>query len=88
MSETLVIYTIHDMKAKAYITPVSSTNDDVARRLFHAAVNDPATDFFKYPEDYTLFRTGTFSLQTGELKEEQMRAICKAIDLKEGVMHD
>lgn len=55
------VFTIHDSKAQAFIQPWYSPNTDTAIRQFTTAVRDPATEFSKYPGDYTLFHLGTFN---------------------------
>ncbi len=63
----LHIFSIFDLKAEAYIQPFFATNEGMAKRMFHKACNDPETDFYKYPQDYTLFFIGFFSQSTGIL---------------------
>lgn len=63
----LNIYTIFDLKAKAYNAPFFMANDDVATRAFADAVQDPNSMFSKHPEDYTLHCLGYFNDNTGQI---------------------
>ncbi len=61
------ICSIHDAAAQAYMTPMFFQSRGQAIRSFSDAVNDGKSDFWKHPEDYTLFHLGTFDLRTGML---------------------
>lgn len=65
MNNTLNMFSIFDCKAKAYLQPFFSLNSDTATREFDAAVNGEST-FSKFPEDYSLFRLGSFDQVTGQ----------------------
>lgn len=54
------IFTIHDAKAAAYLPPFILPNAEMAKRIFTDCVNSEDHQFAKHPEDYTLFRLGTF----------------------------
>lgn len=81
MSE-LVVYTILDKQAEAYLKPIFAVNNGVARRLFHQACNDPESDFYKYPEDYSLWRIGWFDIRKGVIESEIPECMAKAIEVK------
>lgn len=59
------IYTVYDTKARAYLPPWISLNDDTARRAFAEAANTRGHQFQKYAADYILFRVGDFDDSTG-----------------------
>lgn len=61
----LIMFSVFDSKAKAYIQPFHVPNADVAKRCFAHAANDPTSDFNRYAADYTLFEIGSFDPQTG-----------------------
>lgn len=61
------LYSVLDIKARAYIAPFTLPNDDMAVRAFKEAANDSTHMFCKHAEDYTLYRIGTFDDETGIL---------------------
>lgn len=54
------MYTVHDSATAAYLRPFFARNKGEALRSFSEAVNDPASQFAKYPAEFTLFEMGTF----------------------------
>lgn len=54
------IYSIYDAKAKIYNRPFHLINDAVANRTAIDLVSDKSTDVAKHPEDFIMFRLGTF----------------------------
>jgi len=54
------IFTIFDSKANAYLTPFFLHNEQMAIRVFRDCVNEPTHQFGKHPEDYTLFKIGSW----------------------------
>ncbi len=79
----LVMYSVWDSKADAYIQPFFATNDKVALRMFQNACDDSAHDFSRHSEDYTLFRIGTFDQQKGDLQPENVIVVARAHELQE-----
>lgn len=63
----LVIFSVHDQKAEAFIQPFYAPNVAMAIRMFSTAANDPSTQFAQNPGDYTLFEIGRFDQDTGEI---------------------
>ena len=75
------IFTIYDVKAKAYITPFVLPNDGMAIRTFQTCANDLNHAFGQHPEDYVLYRIGEFDSDTGELiNDKSPELIIKAIE--------
>lgn len=70
----LKMFSIYDQKAKAYITPFFLPTAGMAVRTFTDMVNDPACQFSKHPEDYTLFLLGSLNDTTAEFQLEQTPA--------------
>lgn len=68
----LVICSIHDTKAEAFSQPMFFQAVGQALRAFIDAVSDgdPKSNFAMHPEDFNLFRIGTFDDQTGEIIPE------------------
>lgn len=61
----LIIMSVHDSKAGAFISPFFTPTVAVGLRSFGQAVNDPETNFYKFPGDYTLFELGSFDIESG-----------------------
>lgn len=65
----LNIYTIYDSAAKAYLRPFFLHNDAMAVRAFKTNVNDHVnSDIYKSPDQFTLFKIGTYNDETAELE--------------------
>ncbi|AXL14748.1 nonstructural protein [Microviridae sp.] len=64
------IYAVYDVKAKMFTIPWFQHNSEVAVRNFRNACNDPATNFSKNPEDYTLHYLGEFDDEDGLIVQE------------------
>ena len=62
------MFTIHDVKAEAFMPPFVQANQNTAKRQFAEAVNNPDTPIGKHPQDYTLFSIGHYSEAKGEIK--------------------
>lgn len=78
----LIMYTVWDSKADAYIQPFFSVNNAVAIRSFQSACQDQAHDFHRHAADYTLFRLAKFNQATGDLQPENMVMMAHAHELK------
>jgi len=65
-------YCILDTKAQIYNTPYFLINDLVATRQFSVVVNDKESMVSKYPEDYRLYKVGSFDMQTGKIESLSM----------------
>ncbi len=61
------MFVIYDSKANAYMQPWFLTNEPMAMRAFGDLINDPESNAGKHPEDYTLFKIGTFNDTTAEV---------------------
>ena len=64
----LQVYSVFDEKAKAYMTPFFQQTNGMAQRAFSDAVNDRDHAFCRHPDDYFLFRVGSFNDETGEFE--------------------
>lgn len=56
----LKMFTVYDSKAETYLRPFSMLTTGEAIRGFITTLNDPQTEYCKYPADFTLFEIGTF----------------------------
>jgi len=61
------LYAAYDTKAETFGTPFPLLTDALAQRSFIEAVKHPESEFAKYPDDYKLFRLGTYNDETGML---------------------
>lgn len=62
-------YSVFDNKLAVYGRPWYELRDAAAIRIFTDAVNDgsnPNNQWFKHPEDFSLFRIGRFDDEKGE----------------------
>lgn len=62
------IFAVFDSKAQTFGQPFFCINENIALRSWREAVNDPATQFCKYPEDFSLFQLGEFNDQDASFK--------------------
>lgn len=63
----MLVFTIYDSKAEAYLQPFFSPTKNTALRMFERAANDGESDIARWAEDYTLFEIGTWDQDTGLL---------------------
>lgn len=74
----MFIYSIRDFKT-GFLAPTVEPHDAVAQRNFeHAVLQSEQTLFFSHPEDYALFRIGSFDTDTGEIVSELPEEILTA----------
>lgn len=79
----LHMFTVFDVKAKAYLPPFFLPQVGQAVRSFGDAIDDPAHAFAKHPEDYTLFLVGTFDDASGVVAlEGALQVVARAHELK------
>ncbi|QXP08657.1 MAG: nonstructural protein [Arizlama microvirus] len=67
---TVNAYCVLDRKAKIYNTPYFIMNDAVAIRQFSMVVNGQDSMVAKFPEDYILYRVGSFDMLEGKINPE------------------
>lgn len=60
------MFTIHDLKARAYLPPFFLPEEGMAKRTFADCVNSDSHQFSMHPEDYTLFMLGTWDDSTSQ----------------------
>lgn len=82
----LIMFSVFDSKAEAYIQPFFSPNHAVGIRDFTTAANDPNTQFHINAGDYTLFELGKFDQATGKItKLNAPKNLGTAISFKRGL---
>lgn len=65
----LVVLQVFDSKAQCYLKPMFCITREVGIRMFAAAARDSQTEWFHFPEDFTLFETGSWDDSTGRMVE-------------------
>lgn len=76
------LYTVYDSKAEQYSNPIAIRTDGEARRQFSVIATDKNTEIGKHPEDFCLFRIGSFDPETGIITPETGPCIAKAIEFQ------
>lgn len=80
-------FAIYDDKAKAYLPPWFVPTLGMGQRAFVDAVNDPGTQFYKHPADYTLFFLGKWNQNSGQFKlESVMVNVANGMEVKADVL--
>lgn len=70
----LNLYSIYDKKANCYSKPFEAYNDNCAKRMVAASM-DEASLLRKYPTDYRLDNIGTFDDETGQFENWSEKVI-------------
>lgn len=63
----MMIFSVFDSKATAYLQPFFSPTIGSAERSFEDAARDSGHQFCKHAADYTLFKIGEFNELSGEI---------------------
>lgn len=61
------LYSVHDMKAGYYSSPVVHRSNGEAIRAFETSCKDPNLMLNKFPADFTLAILGTYDVDTGTI---------------------
>lgn len=61
----LMIYSVYDSKAEAFLQPFFAVSRGAAVRMFSDAAQDESHAFHKHAEDFTLFEVGRFDQVKG-----------------------
>jgi len=61
------MYSIHDSKAEAYLSPIYFKTKGEALRAFEASCKDTDSNFYKYPSDFTMVELGEFDESTATI---------------------
>lgn len=77
------LYIIHDKATDTYTTPVTVPSERDAIQSFTVVCNQPDTQYYKFPADYTLFQIGKFDQFTGKIELIEKKLITNASSLKE-----
>lgn len=74
----LQAFSLRDMKAEIFAAPFFVPNEHIAIRLVSELVRDPRSDLGKYPQDFMLYRTGSFNTETALLTATTIELVCSA----------
>lgn len=77
----MVIYSIYDTAAAAYMRPFFVQSDGQATRMFTDIALDAEHEVGKHPEDYSLHRLGQFDDNNGALMPENVECIITALEV-------
>jgi len=64
----MCIIAVFDSKSEAFLPPFFVRATGIAERWFEAQFLNEESDFFRFPEDYTLFYLGSFMDGSGEFR--------------------
>lgn len=73
-------YTIFDVASGTYMRPFFSQADGEAMRGFKDIALDADHAVGKHPEDYTLYRIGSFNDNTGKMEGETLEKLTTALE--------
>ena len=74
-------YTIYDVASGIYMRPFFSQADGQAIRGFKDIATDADHEVGKHPEDYTLYRIGTYNDTTGKLEGENPEKLATGLEM-------
>jgi hypothetical protein len=77
----LNVYSIFDVAAGAYARPFFLQSDAAAMRLFGDEAVGADNPISAHPEDYSLFRIGTFDDQKGRIEGEPHECLATALEV-------
>lgn len=81
----LQIFAVYDQKSHAFASPFYLAHVDLAKRAFAEAANTPGHSLAKYPEDFFLYRLGTWNDETSEFSPlPQKEYVAHALEYRAG----
>jgi hypothetical protein len=75
------MFAVYDSKAEQYLAPFNATTLGLAERLFTDMVNTEGHQFNRHPEDYTLYKVGTWESETAELMSTEVSVIANGLQV-------
>jgi hypothetical protein len=76
------VFSIFDQAVGAYTQPFFMQNAQMAIRAFQANVNDPKSNMFKFPEQFTLFQIGEWQDSQGTLIPQEPKSLGNGVKYK------
>lgn len=61
------MYSIKDTKLGKYCQPFVAPNNEISKRILHSTIKAGNNNIADYPEDFQLYKIGTFDEDTAEL---------------------
>lgn len=80
------MFSIYDKAIEAYMRPFMAQAEGQATRMFQDIVCDEQSDLFKHPEDYSLFKIGSFDDNNGELLDCEPTCVMRAHEVSRTVV--
>lgn len=74
------MYSVRDTKAECYLAPFMMRTDYEAQRAFADSVNREGTLLHDHPEDFVLYKIGSFNQGTGMLIGVEHKSLGKGSD--------
>jgi hypothetical protein len=75
-----LIFTVKDIKAEMFGRPIFQNSTGEALRAFQDEAQNPDSMLCKHPEDFHLYRIGTYDQGTGQINPVDPVHICGASD--------
>jgi hypothetical protein len=79
----LKIYAIRDVRTEAFLKPMFLQNAAVLERALLDARNDENSTLSMHPQDYQVFKLGTYDDNSGEIWAEEPTFMFNVIEVKE-----
>lgn len=80
---TTKVFAIYDAKVGGYLKPFFFRTTGEALRAWMDVVNDPQADFYRHPEDYTMFLLAEYDESKGIFVNETAPvAVASAMELR------
>lgn len=77
------MFSVHDSKAEAYFSPMCFKTAGEAIRAFATSCEEPNSNFYKYPSDFTLVELGEYDETTGTIScHDKPRILSNASEFK------
>lgn len=78
------IFSVHDSKAEAFMTPFFMPKTAQAQRIFEQMVRDETHQFSRAPHDYTLFEIGMFDDEDGGVDRSVPMSVINGAQVRQG----
>lgn len=83
------MFAIFDKKACIYFQPSYFLNKSLALRSFTELVNDPKTQIYKYPSDFSIWIVGEWNEKLGTIiPNKNPEFLEEAINVKESIKNE
>ena len=75
------LYAVYDRASGVYDGPFPGKSDGHIVRGFSDQVKNKDSEIGKHPDDYTLFKVGTWNDGTGEVVDTVTEKLCNGVDV-------